>query len=247
MKNIYDYEKAKNKKNNEVFLFNLGHEYLSIINAEADAILESHGDLPFPDELDAWFSSYQKENEKQDKQDRLWQVMRRKSFKVAMGIFLFLSINSVMMVRVEGYRLSIFNFILQAQERFSVIKTDEASQVFDPSILDETWTGYYYPTFIPEGFTVDISLSEDRVKYIKFKNTEGEIISLNEHFLNGEERVDTEEGTKVDVDINGETGIYIQKEGVNILTWTIEDKVISLSGNINRDILIKIARGLIKK
>lgn len=95
MKKQSNEEIERLEKLNQMFLYNIGYEYVKNIDRETDEILEKFKDIEMPESLNKWFLDY---NEKIEKKKRIKKVKKTAveiSKKVAV-IFIIISLRMSM-------------------------------------------------------------------------------------------------------------------------------------------------------
>ena len=65
--------------------------------------------------------------------------------------------------------------------------------------------------------------------------------------MNFESQIDTEGATIIEIDINGNEGMLIEKDKQFILIWNDNERIFRIQSNLDRNTIIKIANNLEKK
>lgn len=115
----------------------------------------------------------------------------------------------------------------------------DAADIIDyPTTIEEI----YEPTWIPEGFKV-IEIEELKavreVKYV-YNNDHFMICQLTKPTFIG--YADSQKYYAENIDVNGCTATYWKSEGINKIFWDNGQYIISISGTITKEELIKLAK-----
>ena len=120
MKNTYE-DQEKIKKNNEVYLYNLGFEYIEAYDKDIDALIDSHSEMEVPASLDQWFDHFQNENERKYKHKQNLINFKRRLKRIAAVFAIIILANSLLMMRVDAYRIIVLKMFLDKKEKFNQI------------------------------------------------------------------------------------------------------------------------------
>ena len=140
----------------------------------------------------------------------------------------------VTMFGVNAWRMITLNYVFDPDKPNTDISfgVNKGSFYSDDSVLFR---------YIPMGF--EITKNSSRSAYLKLKFSRDEqyfVLSVNG--LDGNLSVDTENAKIEKIFINGNEGIYSTNEDVNILFWHNETNAFTISGNISKEEMIKIAQ-----
>lgn len=152
---------------------------------------------------------------------------------IVSGSFIFLA---------EANDISLYETIFLREERYTSIETYK-------QILSENHENsleyFYFPKYIPVDFEIVNEKEVENYSYIKFEND-------NHYFFicqwdNSEERttlIDTEESIIQEIEIDGKRGFYGEKENVKTLYLNMGNMSISISGNIEKKQIFRMAQNL---
>lgn len=97
--------------------------------------------------------------------------------------------------------------------------------------------------YIPDGFELDDSFSGQRSITLSFiRGKDYFCVSSDE--LDANFNIDTENAEMEKTKINGFDAIYISNQNANSLIWYDDDRAYTITGNISKDEIFKIAKGL---
>ena len=97
--------------------------------------------------------------------------------------------------------------------------------------------------YIPEGFLLKDSFNGQRSITLSFIRGE-DYFCVSSDELDANFNIDTENATIEKTKINGFDAIYISNQNANSLIWYDDDRAYILTGNISKDEIFKIAKGL---
>lgn len=149
-------------------------------------------------------------------------------------------------------------FRAKVMELLIQIDTDRGEARFqfveNPSVeftVPEMWPGEYYPSYIPEGFTVTQIV--EAFTLVEYNSSNRQKISFSENTAEVSGNAGTDNATLTEIDINGATGYIIDgssREGTVhavTITWAIDDRWFSVvTKNVETDEAIQIARSVKK-
>lgn len=137
----------------------------------------------------------------------------------------------------------IYHLVFEENERYTIISAAEETEFIDPELYD--WEGAYAPTYMPKGF--------EFVERVDFKDKHS-ISYLNLHnyititqFTNSSYKVDTENAIEIKyTKINNSDALIVIKENQNIVSWSSEQIMLCIIGNVNIDEMLCIADNMRK-
>lgn len=98
-------------------------------------------------------------------------------------------------------------------------------------------------SYIPWGFELVRNDASEHIMIMLFKK-EDLYFTVSAVATGIEGSIDTEEATVGQIDVGDCTAVLVEKDGVNQILWQDGDDELNVSGNINSDEIIKIARNL---
>lgn len=194
----------------------------------------------FPEPKKNDFSA-EHENEMQNifRKERKKMLLKRitKYIKRAAVICLMVAVaSSITLFSVEAWRIKIMNFVVEMKQTHSKIVFEENSTKGDTYTSDELTIGY-----LPDGFQLEKSDVKKNKVNLVFKGDEKYFIfSMND--INGSMIIDTENATIKKVMINGQEAFFSSNSNINILVWHEGEFSYRLSGTIDENEMVKIAK-----
>lgn len=185
-----------------------------------------HSSEGFRDDMKKMFAKYEREE-------------KIKSFRTFAGraacVFAaVVVVSATAVLGVDAWRLKLMNFFFAPSNPGTNISfNDNGGTTYSD---DYVRLGY-----VPMGFQVVDSTVTEQSNLIIFQNAEKyfyfDISSVDVHM-----NVDTENAVIENVTINGHNGILSLKEETSILVWYDDNNVYTISGNISKDEILKIAK-----
>lgn len=163
-------------------------------------------------------------------------VYRRRFYRTAAGIALFLVLSGVMVGNVEAFRVPVVNFFMEVNDKYSLFKFSNENNINVTKNFQE-----FEPQYVPEGFNVEkVTEGQGRYKiaYMNEKTAQWYHITYNNKL--SDLVIDTENTTSYHMDINGHEAIVIQKGSELRIVMYLNNNQFNLYGNISLDEAIKI-------
>ena len=175
------------------------------------------------------------------------QFMRRTLPKagktVACVLLVFYVGLSFAIAAVPSVRVSVMNFIVNIEERYTSFGFEDTGEAIE---VPENWAGYYYPSYIPEGYVLSDILGGNIGRYV---GANGAVIEFSDMSSDTYGHIDTENALVDFTEINGRSALLVEKgEWVTIL-WNIDNRVLminSYSGTLEETIKIAESVRMIK-
>lgn len=110
--------------------------------------------------------------------------------------------------------------------------------------VPESWTGCFYPSYIPEGFIHQQSTLHE-VLYVDAK---GNMLAYSETPKGGHVSYDTENASIKSVQINGAEATLIEKEGWSTVIWAANNRLfaVDLHGDVETALMIAASVTMIR-
>lgn len=144
---------------------------------------------------------------------------------------------------VDAVRYRVLRVVWSDNPRYSEIYVKDESQT---PIFDDSWKGYYAPTYVPEGYRLsDLSMHNGNamISY-HLKNEETTLLFQQVSFTGGY-ATDTEGSTGVEVQLEDGTIARIVEKGALYFCYWHNDKFqFTLSGNVKEEELLKIVESV---
>ena len=234
----------ENKENKviEAYYGYIGEIYVDSIVDELEEKKEEIKNTSFPKELDTWVEEYIKTEEKKEKRIKLIKNIKKQSKKAAIILLIVIAGISTLIFTVEAIRVRVFNYFIEKNERYTEIRVEEENNIKTPEL---NWESYYQPTYMTEGYYFESSKDIGSIKVLKYTNGENQITFTQAN--NGTDfQLDTEDAVTENIKINGNEGLLIIKEDRSMIFWHNEEKSFTITGNIKKEEIIKIAESIEK-
>ena len=143
------------------------------------------------------------------------------------------------------FRSKVLQLIMELDEEkgeayFSLVQDEDAS--FD---VPEGWEGYFFPAYIPEGFTIFEYPEEFFTSNIGYSNEAGSTLYFDEYNESVGKTSDTGSRNIDFVDINGSIGYMIYSSQSVDLTWEKDGRVLCITAyGLSTDEALQVARSV---
>ena len=240
-----DKSKKHNQSHNEqlehMFLKDIGHEYAKSVQKETEEIRANMIDPPDLSELDAWFYEFDRKQTRRAKWRKAYDSITATRGRVASIIMVLLLTAAMLTVSVDAFKVRFFNIVIELEDQYTSIFIDEGEPLNPVEDLPEDWSDYYFPTALPEGYTLASTDSSICRKRTVFVNDDQNEIVFNQYSDGSDLQLDTENAVTYEVDINGHSGLLIEKNGLTTIHWIVNDRSFLLRSAIDKSILLDIA------
>lgn len=165
--------------------------------------------------------------------------------KAAVAVLAIFFTFSSMMVTVQAFRLSVLNFLISIEPKYTSYELQDDNQSGDNEKLIVNWTNSYVPGYMPEGYEVTEMSSSDSLKKIVLENADSTKIIYTEYESDSSLSVDTEDASLIEtIKINGHDGTLSEKDLTTTVVWKMAGHLFVVQGQISTDEAIKIAENV---
>jgi hypothetical protein len=177
------------------------------------------------------------------------RMRTRKYIKAAVIVILAVTTTmTVLTVSVEAVRNRVFEFLFQENDEYMTVNTVETSgsgeQIKSP-LLDH-WKNFYYPGYLPDGYTLEDADNEGLPYTMTFMNADGDVLKIWQQPADqGDMIADNEKVEKSKFTINGNPAFWTSKKKETSLIWSLDGTMFMASGEVDLDTLIQLAENLI--
>ena len=160
--------------------------------------------------------------------------------RVAAVAAIFVIIAGVSVASVQAWRVRFLNFVMSFNSNNTEIRYEENQTNSDLYTIGDIIIEY-----IPDGFNLTGSNNADDYISLEFTNGDNyfDICARNIN-SNTAINLDTENSTASKIKINGMEALLVEKGGEVSLNWRTNNHSITLTGNLSKDEIIKIAENL---
>jgi len=150
-----------------------------------------------------------------------------------------------MMVTVQAFRLSVLNFLISIEPKYTSYELQDDDQSGDNEKLIVNWTNSYVPGYMPEGYEVTEMSSSGSLKKIVLENADSCRIIYTEYESESSLSIDTEDASLIKtIMINGHDGTVSTKDSTTTIVWKMDGHLFVVQGQISTDEAIKIAENV---
>lgn len=142
----------------------------------------------------------------------------------------------------EANGIPVYETIFLRKERYTSIEVyNQIVSEEDESSLDY----FYFPKYLPLGFTVDEENSDSERYFISFINGNYYFcISQKLNSVNKQVRLDTEDAKATNIEIDGHRGFYAEVDDKQAIYLDVGNISVSIYGNIGKKELLRMAKNL---
>ena len=142
----------------------------------------------------------------------------------------------------EANGIPVYESIFLRKERYTSIEVyNQIVSEEDESSLDY----FYFPKYLPLGFTVTEEISNKEFYYIKFESQEQYFYISQGPLLSAKQkRIDTENAELESIEIDGHQGLYVEMDDKQIVYLEMGNTAISIYGNIGKKEIFQMANNL---
>jgi intracellular sulfur oxidation DsrE/DsrF family protein len=223
----------------EAYYKRIGEAHISNILQDLDNRKDEIKNVEISDAFHNRMMAFINMKKKEENRKKRIKRIKRISSRVAI-ILLTLSVAfTVCTLSVEAFRVKVFNLFQDTKDNYTEVKAEEE--------IDQEVKGYYYPNYLPEGFTVENNKDLKSIRIIHFAKDD-EIITFIQAQNESSFHLDTENAEVSDLFVNGNAGLLIIiKDKTTTVFWNNNEMSFSISGYINKEEIIKIAENIEKK
>lgn len=236
----------------ESFLHSIGQAYSYNLVRHVESITINENDELFPSSLDDWFNEFISEQKNEiDRRQLVQEILRSRRFlskvinsRVALVLVGIMICTSIISLNSSAFRVNMYELYIKVSKNFSEVSYD--SSIKNVELLDElpdNWSGYYM-SVLPLNYEFKVLLESNGGKYIICSNDSKDELVFIQGTLNMNVLIDSEDSITYAVDINGLEGLIYEKPDLVTLFWNDNLTCFYLIGNIEKEIMVKIASSL---
>ena len=175
-----------------------------------------------------------------------WQGNYITVAKGAASVMIVGTVASATVMNVEAFKVPIFNFFMEHQEKYSKLEVKEEGkkEEYDYKTLLKEYPGIALPIELPEGYEYQITKgNKDKYTTIYLKNS-NEMIMLSQSSSNSTWDIDTERSPSKEIERgNIKYRIVIDNENTTVI-WNTNDSFYNLSGHLTEQEVEKIIENM---
>lgn len=133
-------------------------------------------------------------------------------YKAAMVVLAIFGATTVLVVSVDALRVPVLNFFLTQEERYTILSSAESNDLTGSENINDI-RGY-----IPKGYKIVYETYYGHGYYnLRYQNEAGQIISIRTGEGDVQLYADTENATFEKIELNGQSALFIQKDGLRLI------------------------------
>lgn len=160
--------------------------------------------------------------------------------RVAIFLLIVMIVSGVAVFSVEAWRIKTLNFILEMSQTHSEINFEEGNAKGESYTSDGITLAY-----IPKGYKLEKKDIKNDMGSLVFKGKEHYFVFSVSDITNSI-GIDTENASFKKTTINGQEALFSSNNNVNILVWHDEIFSYTLSGTVEENEILKIAKNIKK-
>lgn len=168
-------------------------------------------------------------------------VLRALQFAAVLALAFAVSLGTAMAVSGE-VRVAVMRLLYRVTPEYTEISMaeDEDAAFFVPA----DWTGSYYPSYIPEGYSFYSVTGTPSIRETIYTSSENKMLSFTENDPSVESNEDTENYEIIEIDLKGNKALLTVKEGKSKVIWQSADCFMVLTISENAETALKVAQSV---
>jgi len=166
---------------------------------------------------------------------QMFRVLSRQAAVVL--ITLLIGISVTLSVNAE-FREKVISWVIEIFETYGIFEIKEENE------SDITTLRTYKPTYLPERFQLIHTVTQPSLILYEYHTESGSSLSILMSLSDARVYMDTEGVELKEVDFEGTTAYYFEKEGRGHLLFGKDGYYFVVHGNVDRDEIFKVAEGI---
>ena len=168
--------------------------------------------------------------------------LKKLAKKIAVAAIIATMSFSTIMVANAEFREKVISWMILTFEKYSIfeLKNDNDSPTMEN--LQK-----YIPSYIPDGFQLDNTIAQPNLILFEYSNESSDTVDVLMCISNTKVYMDTEGISIEELNLQSSKGYYFNKDGENYIIFEKEGFHFEVFGSINKEELISIAEGIVKK
>ncbi len=168
-------------------------------------------------------------------------VFRRFGKAVAVAAITITLLFSTAMVANAQFREKVIAWVVETFEKYSIFELQSDGENAQPDLQS------YKPAYLPDGAELQNTVELPEFIIYKYKIGNSDYFNIQLSQSDSRTYVDTESADIETLDMNGVTGYFFKKDGLNYVCFERDGAFFSVYGSLDVDELIKIAAGITKE
>ncbi|MFA5634323.1 MAG: DUF4367 domain-containing protein [Anaerovoracaceae bacterium] len=176
----------------------------------------------------------------------VWSRRMKKAIKVcSIAILVAIVTSTILITTVDAFRYRFENFLVQIRQQDIKLTPNSGIQE-RPAGIPADWHGFWYPEYLPEGFSFDQALDIVDSKTMLFKKDIDDIIKFTQSSAEGSQiYLDNEADQNGEIELSGQyVGHWIMNNGELLLIWLQQDNIMEITARFDINEVEKIAESL---
>lgn len=231
----------------EAVLTYVGKSLAEESDAEYERIVAEMHDVKMPEDLRMQIKGMTEADRQETGKKSSGRIVKKLSIAACVALAVFVGAGAILVTNVDAVRDKFRNFIME-EEPTHITLTPNSEENGLPEGVPATWEGFWYPSYLPEGFEFDFALEEwdGELKTVAFRNNSDDNIYITQHPAAGSTvSLDNEAEESGTVRIkNLYDGYWVNNGGEILLVWIQADRIFNIRASIDLEEIIKTAESL---
>jgi len=173
--------------------------------------------------------------------------------KAAVFIIAFVLLSATTVLAVENLRHGVLNLLVGIEKEYTTLRLDpeKGNNIIGDNVY-MSWTGGYFPAYIPDGYRITQMFNGGGIKSILFEFGKADeevpeemFIAYSELYEGTTTNIDTEDAYVEYITVKGYDAMYIEKRGVTKAVWSDGIRIFELISKLERHELLRVAENVI--
>lgn len=230
----------------EAVLTYVGKSLAEESDAEYERIVAEMHDVKMPEDLRMQIKGMTEADRQETGKKSSGRIVKKLSIAACVALAVFVGAGAILVTNVDAVRDKFRNFIME-EEPTHITLTPNSEENGLPEGVPATWEGFWYPSYLPEGFEFDFALEEcEDLWTLAFVNGNGEKLYLSQHPADGAKvLLDNEADESGTVRIKSlYDGYWVKNDGETFLVWIQADKILEVWAFISIEEIQRVAESL---
>ena len=145
---------------------------------------------------------------------------------------------TVAVAAVQSVRVELLQFILSIEEKYTSFGFESTEEYIE---VPSEWNGYYYPSYVPEGFVIGRIFSDE----IEYEGPHQETLVFSEHGIDTRGTIDTEDAILNTMLIHGRPAMIVEKDIWTTIIWNVGNHCLIVEFTGEKEEAIKFAESVV--
>ena len=139
-------------------------------------------------------------------------------------------------------RYRIMELLISMTDEYALVSLQEGASIDIPT----DWAGGYYPSYLPEGFSLVKVYGNQAACGVIYQNDEGIELDFDEYTQAGQTAIDTEDAFIANTTVHDNPAMITEKDGVVTVVWAEYNRYFCVTIAADADTAVQIARSVVR-